>query len=100
MLDYRFDDSVIQLNEFLRNNTSAANILIILIWIYYFIVCLAPALLTIGPYGDTREGLKDSCTSGIAYESHIIYAVFALISLIFEFYLYSQALKRIGHLLP
>ena len=71
-----------------------------MIWVYYLIVCLAPTLLTIGPNSDRREGLKDSCTSGIAYESHIIYAVFAFISLLFEFYLYGNTLKKIGHLLP
>ena len=60
MLDYRFDDSVIQLNEFLKDNATSGNILITLIFLYYLIVCIIPAVLTIGPYGDTREGLRDS----------------------------------------
>lgn len=61
---------------------------------------MVPAIFTIGPYGDTREGLRDGCTTGIAWESHIIYGIFAIISLIFELYLYGNTLKKIGHLLP
>ena len=95
MLDYRFDDSVIQLNEFLKDNATSGNILITLIFLYYLIVCIIPAVLTIGPYGDTREGLRDSCTSGIAWESHVIYGIFAFISLVFELYLYGNTIKKI-----
>ena len=97
---YEFDESVIQLNDFLAHNKYFQNILIIFILIYYLIAFIAPVVFTLSPLGDRREGLRHSCDTGVAWESHIIYGVFAIISFIFELYLYIHTLKKMKHLLP
>lgn len=68
--------------------------MIVLTFFYFAICILAPTLLT------RYTGDYDDKTTGVATLSHIIYAIFAVISMVAEIWIYKFAVKKVKHLLP
>ena len=91
---FKFDESAIELDEYLNDNKKFYNSLIVLIVIYYLICITCPYPWTL--YDD----LLASQGRGVSWKAHFIYGVFAIITMIYEVYLVSNTLKKIKHLVP
>jgi hypothetical protein len=91
---FKFDETAIELDEYLGDSIKYYFIMVILVVIYYLICILCPYPWTL--YDD----LLDKKGRGVSWKAHIIYGIFAIITMLYEVFLVSRTLKKIKHLIP
>jgi hypothetical protein len=85
---YKFDDSIIALNDKLKRSTKLLYFLIFLVIVYWILGVFSPIYFTY------QDGLlnQESEGRGISWTSHILWAIFMLITFVIETKLYITTL--------
>ncbi|EAR97294.2 transmembrane protein, putative (macronuclear) [Tetrahymena thermophila SB210] len=91
---FEFDENTIVLNEYLEEH-NYLKVILVIFFILYMLICY------FGPYPLTAyDDLLDKIGRGVSWKSHIIYSIFAIITMIYEIYLVSIVIKQTNHLVP
>ncbi|KAL4489828.1 hypothetical protein ABPG72_022468 [Tetrahymena utriculariae] len=90
---FRFDHSIIQLEDLFDKQQKNFKPLMLFIYIIYIAVCVIGIFL-VSRYNNI------SCGQGISWYSYITYAFFGVLTLIYEAYIFSIQLKYVSHLIP
>ncbi|KAL4498606.1 hypothetical protein ABPG72_019724 [Tetrahymena utriculariae] len=91
---FEFDENTIVLNEYLEEHKYLKTILTVF-FVLYLLICY------FGPYPLTAyDGLLDKVGRGVSWKSHIMYAIFAIITMLYEIHLVSIVIKQTNHLVP
>ncbi|KAL4441157.1 hypothetical protein ABPG74_002107 [Tetrahymena malaccensis] len=90
---YKFDHSIIQLEELFDKKQKSFKPIMLLIYVIYIAVCVIGIFLV-----SQRNNI--SCGQGISWYSYITYGFFGILTLIYEAYIFSIQLKYVSHLIP
>ncbi|EAR94969.2 transmembrane protein, putative (macronuclear) [Tetrahymena thermophila SB210] len=90
---YKFDHSVIQLEQLFDKKQKSFKPIMLLIYIIYIAVCVIGIFL-VSQYNNIN------CGQGISWYSYITYAFFGVFTLIYEAYIFNIQLKYVSHLIP